>query len=95
VTHDQGQAVAKAIGDHKALFMKNHGVVLAAPTIEEAVFASALLDKAARAQLTAISLGIPISVTDDAEALQKREHIYHPDNIRQAWSYLARKLDRQ
>ena len=94
VTQDQGESVAKAIGDHKALFMRNHGVVLAAPTIEEAVFASALLEKASQAQLTALGMGVEISTTDDAEALQKRAHIYHPDNIQRAFAYLARKLER-
>lgn len=95
VTRDQGESVARALGDHRALFMRNHGVVLAAPTIEEAVFASALLEKASRAQLTALSMGVEVSTTDDAEALEKRAHIYHPDNIQRAWAYLARKLERQ
>ncbi len=95
VTRDQGESVAKALGDHKALFMRNHGVVLASPTIEEAVFASALLEKASNAQLTALSMGVEVSTTNDAEALQKRAHIYHRDNIEHAWAYLARKLERQ
>jgi L-fuculose-phosphate aldolase len=94
VTRDQGESVARALGGHRALFMKNHGVVLAAPTIEEAVFASALLDRAAQAQLAALAMGVEVSVTDDAEALQKREHIYHQDNIMRAWEYLVRKVDR-
>jgi L-fuculose-phosphate aldolase len=94
VTREQGVSVAEAIGDHRALFMRNHGVVLAAGTVEEAVFAAALLEKAARAQLTALELGVEVSVTDDGEALRKREHIYHESNIRHAWDYLVRKLER-
>jgi ribulose-5-phosphate 4-epimerase/fuculose-1-phosphate aldolase len=91
VTRDQGEGVARALGSHRALFMANHGIVLAAASIEEAVVGSMLLEKAARAQLAAISTGEGVSVTSDEEALAKREHIYHPENINRAWQYLIRK----
>lgn len=91
VTRAQGESVARTIGPHKALFMRNHGIVIAAETTEEAVFAAALLDKAARAQLAAVSLGPGVVFSTDEEALAKREHIYHPENIRKAWEYLVRK----
>jgi L-fuculose-phosphate aldolase len=94
VTREQGEEVATAIGSHKLLFLKNHGVVLAAPTIEEAVVGSMLLEKAARAQATAVSLGVQITATTDEEALAKRAHIYHPDGIHRAWQYLVRKTRR-
>jgi hypothetical protein len=32
-----------------------------------------------------------VSVTSDEEALAKREHIYHSENINKAWQYLIRK----
>src|SRR5262249_32680993 len=54
VTREQGEGVAQAIGGHKALFMKNHGIVLAAPSIEEAVVSAMLIEKAARAQIAAL-----------------------------------------
>ena len=94
VTRDQGEGVARALGTHRALFMRNHGIVIAAPTIEEAVVGSMLLEKAARAQLTAISLGEDVSITSDEEALAKREHIYHAENLNRAWEYLVRKENR-
>jgi L-fuculose-phosphate aldolase len=90
VTQEQGQGVATAIGDHKALFMRNHGIVLAAASIEEAVVSAMLIEKASRAQLAAINLG-DVSVTDDDEALLKREHIYNELGINRAWQYLVRK----
>jgi ribulose-5-phosphate 4-epimerase/fuculose-1-phosphate aldolase len=94
VTRDQGAGVARALGSHRALFMRNHGIVIAAPTIEEAVVASMLLEKAARAQLAAIDLGEGVSITSDEEALAKREHIYHAENVNRAWQYLVRKENR-
>lgn len=94
VTRAQGEAVARALGDHKALFMRNHGVVIAAVSIEEAVLGSVLLDRAARAQLAALGTGVEVAYTADEEALAKREHIYHEENMTQAWEYLVRKEQR-
>jgi L-fuculose-phosphate aldolase len=91
LTREQGQAVADTLGDHSTLLMRNHGVVIASRSVEEAVVASMLLEKAARAQLTAIALGETVSVTPDDEALSKRQHIYHAEGIFRAWQYLVRK----
>jgi L-fuculose-phosphate aldolase len=91
VTRDQGASVAKALGEHRALLMKNHGIAIAAPSIEEAVVASMLLTKAAEAQAAAIAVGQAVPCTPDEEALEKRRHIYHPENIARAWQYLTRK----
>jgi L-fuculose-phosphate aldolase len=91
VTREQGTAVAKALGDHRALFLKNHGIVIATASVEEAVVASMLLEKATRAQMAAIAIGGEV-VTSDEEALAKREHIYHAAAMVRAWQYLARKL---
>jgi L-fuculose-phosphate aldolase len=90
VTQQQGEGVATAIGSHKALFMRNHGIVLASASIEEAVVSAMLIEKASRAQLAAIDLG-EVSVTEDDEALLKREHIYNELGIHRAWQYLVRK----
>lgn len=94
VTREQGEAVAVAMGDHKALFLKNHGIALALPTIEEAAVAAMLLNKAAQAQMAAVSMGREVPHSPDEEALAKRGHIYHPRAIILAWEYLVRKLNR-
>ena len=93
VTREQGQAVADSLGSHRALFLKNHGIVIAAESIEEAVVASMLLEKASQAQLTAIGLGPDVPCSPDDEALAKREHIYHPEAILKAFQYLVRKTE--
>jgi L-fuculose-phosphate aldolase len=94
VTREQGQSVARAMGDHKLLFMKNHGIALAAASVEEATVGSMLLTKAAQAQMYAVGMGQEVPHTPDDEALSKRAHIYHPEGMHRAWQYLVRKLDR-
>ena len=93
VTKEQGAGVAEALGSHRALFMRNHGVVIAAPTVEEAVFTAILLEKACRANLAALGAQ-PYSVTTPEEAAFKRQQIYHEQNLQAAWDYFARKLER-
>jgi len=94
LTRDQGQSVARSLGDHRALLMKNHGIVIAGESVEEAVVASYLLVKAAKAQITALQTAGEVPWSPDTEALEKREHIYHPEAMHQAWQYLVRKEGR-
>lgn len=92
-TPELGAAVAQTLGDHRALFLVNHGIVVVGHSIEEACVAALLFDKACRAQL--LVQGADAFVwTSDAEALRKRAHIYTPQAIRQMWQFHRRKLER-
>ncbi|MGH8056251.1 MAG: class II aldolase/adducin family protein, partial [Candidatus Entotheonellia bacterium] len=91
LTPELGMAVAQTLGEHPALFLVNHGIVVAGPSIEAACVAALLLEKACRAQAIAQAAG-EFRYTSDAEALRKREHIYTPHAIQQMWEYYCRQL---
>lgn len=91
VTPSLGRAVAETLGEHNALLLKNHGVVVAGSSIEEACVTAILLEKAARMQLLARQYG-EIQWTSDAEALRKKARIYTADAFRLMWAYYRRKL---
>jgi L-fuculose-phosphate aldolase len=93
LTPELGAAVAQSLGDHRALFLVNHGIVVAGSSIEEACVAALLLDKACRAQLMAQAAGSFVW-TSDPEALQKRAHIYTVQAIQQMWNYYCRRLQK-
>jgi L-fuculose-phosphate aldolase len=93
VTQTLGQAVARALGGHNALLLKNHGIVVAGSSVEEACIIAILLEKAAHMQLLARQYG-DIQWTPDAEALQKKARIYHAESFRMMWDYFLRKLVR-
>jgi len=93
VTRELGEAVAEALGAHRAIFLRNHGVVVTGATVEEACVGAILLEKAARAQLQAAGAGA-LAWTSDEEALRKRERIYTPSRIQAIWEYYRRKLIR-
>jgi ribulose-5-phosphate 4-epimerase/fuculose-1-phosphate aldolase len=52
-----------------------------------------LLERACRTQIRALAAGGPKTWSSDEEALAKRDHCYPPTLLRQAWDYLARRLD--
>ena len=91
VTAEQGVAVAKLLGQHKIVLLRNHGIVVAASTIEEACVRAVLLEHSAKAQVTAASMGA-FSWATDAEALLKRKRFYHPTAVQNLWEYFVRQL---
>lgn len=94
VTPDQGRALAEALGSHRAVLLKNHGVVTVGASIQEATLVAIFLERAARVQSLAGSFG-SIVWTDPEEAAAKAERIYHPKAIENFWEYYRRKLQRE
>ncbi|MDB5776661.1 MAG: class aldolase/adducin family protein [Herbaspirillum sp.] len=56
-TREMGSGVAKALGPHKAVLMRNHGVAVVGATLEESVILAIMLENAARIQLLAEAAG--------------------------------------
>ena len=55
----RGKAVAHCLGDRQALILRNHGIVTAGRSIEEAVWLALKLERACRVQLLAEAAGGP------------------------------------
>jgi L-ribulose-5-phosphate 4-epimerase len=91
VTPSLGRAVAETLGDHNALLLKNHGIVVVGSSVEEACVTAILLEKAARMQLLAKQYG-QIQWTSDTEAQQKKARIYTANAFKLMWPYFLRKL---
>ena len=91
VTAEQGSAVAKLLGEHNVVLLRNHGIVVAANTIEEACIRGVLLEHSAKAQVTASSMGA-FSWATDADALLKRRRFYRPDAVQNLWEYFCRQV---
>jgi L-fuculose-phosphate aldolase len=93
LTRELGRSLANAVGDRNAAFMVHHGIVTCGPDVVTAVMCAVLLERACRTNVRAIAGGGPKTWSSDAEALSKRDHCYPPALLRQAWDYLARRLD--
>lgn len=92
-TPELGVDLATAVGDRNAAFMVHHGIVTCGPDVVTAVMTAVLLERACRTNVRAIAGGGPRTWSSDEEALAKRDHCYPPQLLRQAWDYLARRLD--
>jgi L-fuculose-phosphate aldolase len=91
VTADLGQAVATCLAGHNALLLRNHGIVTAGRSIEEAVMTAVLLEKACKVQMLAEQAGGPKVTTTLEEARIKRERIYNPQSLQTAFDYCVRR----
>lgn len=87
-----GKRVAECLGSASAVFLVNHGIVTAGPTLQVATVAAVLLERAAYQQWITRGFGTWPTWSDSAEALSKRDHIYHSQALDQVWNYLARRL---
>ena len=62
---EEGDRIARALGDKKVLFMANHGVTVVGETIPETFDWLYYLEQAARLQVLAYSTGRPLKVLGD------------------------------
>ena len=87
----RGKAVAKTLGDRSALILRNHGIVTAGRTIEEAVFVAIQLERACRIQMLAEQAGGPKLFVKEEELAAKRSRTNRGDSQGNAFSYLVRR----
>ncbi|MFP3499818.1 class II aldolase/adducin family protein, partial [Pseudomonas sp. SIMBA_059] len=54
VGNEEGEIIAKAIGDKRAILLSHHGLLIAGGSIEEACVLALLFERAAKMQLLAM-----------------------------------------
>ncbi len=91
ITQARGQAVARCLGGHPALILRNHGIVAAARSIEEAVWIALKLEKACRVQMLAEAAGGPKLVAEGEDLTKKRGRSNRPDLHANVFNYLVRR----
>jgi L-fuculose-phosphate aldolase len=90
-----GKDVAAALGPHRAVLLKNHGVAVVGASIEEAVVNVIMLETAAKVQMITEAAGDPAPEfsRDDIEIL--RRQISQPEQFVINFDYLARRVLRK
>jgi ribulose-5-phosphate 4-epimerase/fuculose-1-phosphate aldolase len=88
---EQGRRVAATLGQHRAVFLVHHGVLVTGAGVADATVGSLLLAEACRLQLSVMATGRPFGWTADDEALAKRDHCYSPAQLDSAFAYLSRR----
>jgi len=94
-THAMGAGVAKALGPHRAVLLKNHGVVTATASIAETVISTIMLENAAQIQLIAEAAGQPASEFPRADIEKLKHDISRPEQFRVNFDYLVRRVKKR
>jgi L-fuculose-phosphate aldolase len=90
-----GRGVAAALGPHRAVLLKNHGVAVVGASIEEAVINVIMLETAAEVQMITEAAGVagPELAREDIEKL--RQQLSQPEQFVINFNYLARRVERR
>lgn len=94
-SHAMGAGVAKALGPHRAVLLKNHGVVTAGATIEETVVCTIMLENAAMVQMIAEAAGDPAPEFPREDIAKLQSDIGRPDQFVINFDYLVRRVRRR
>jgi ribulose-5-phosphate 4-epimerase/fuculose-1-phosphate aldolase len=70
----EGERIAKALGQHKAAILRNHGLITVGQCVEEAAWWFITMERSCQAQLLAEGAGKPVKI-DHATALATREQV--------------------
>ena len=94
-TPELGAGVARALGRHRAVLLKNHGVAVTGASIEEAVIGAIMLETAAMIQMTAEAAGDPAPEFPSEDIAQLRHDVSRPEQFAINFNYLVRRLKRR
>jgi L-fuculose-phosphate aldolase len=92
---EMGARVAAALGAHRAVLLKNHGVAVAGASIEEAVITVIMLENAAKVQMIVEAAGDPAPDFPRADIEKHRREISEPEQFIINFNYLVRRLKRR
>ncbi len=95
VTAEQGRTMAECLGDKQVVVLKNHGISVVGPSVQDATFLAVSFDRSLRMQLTASQLGPlnPIAPEEVQRMVEYFDSSYH-GRVQTTWEYLLRKAER-
>jgi L-fuculose-phosphate aldolase len=94
-SQEMGAGVAKALGPHRAAFLKSHGTAVVGKNIEETVVSAIMLENAAMIQMIVEAAGnaAPEFPRDDLLVLKRQ--LSSPEQFVINFDYLARQVSRK
>ncbi|WP_158926533.1 aldolase [Acidisphaera sp. S103] len=90
VGNEEGELISGALGGKSALMLSHHGLLIAAPTIEEACVKALAFERAAKMHLLAAAAG-KIQPIDVALGKEAHDWILKPKRNVAAFNYYARR----
>lgn len=90
VGNEEGETIATALGDKKAILLAHHGQIVAGASIEEACSLAVLIERAAQLQLAAMAAGT-IKELPDKLAREAHDWTLLPQRSTANFAYYARR----
>jgi L-fuculose-phosphate aldolase len=94
-TQAMGAGVARALAKHRAVLLKNHGIVVATASIEETVVSAIMLENAAQIQLATEAAGDPAPEFPPDDVAKLKREIGAPEQFVINFDYLVRRRQRR
>jgi L-fuculose-phosphate aldolase len=88
---DQGAGVARALGSHKAVLLRNHGVAICGASVAESIVLALMLEDACRIQMLVEATGGAGELFPDEDIQSLYKNITHPEQYAINFDYLRRK----
>ena len=86
ITNELGEQVAELLGTDNALLLKRHGAVIVGPTVELTTIRAIFLERAAKIQLLATTVGEPVPFTAEESSMLQ------PANPSRPWQYYSSRV---
>lgn len=74
---EEGQRIAQALGNYKAVILQNHGLLTVGETVDEAAWWFITMERTCQSQLLAEAAGTPIKIGHEMAALTKQQIASH------------------
>jgi ribulose-5-phosphate 4-epimerase/fuculose-1-phosphate aldolase len=68
---EEGKRIAHALGEHKAIILRNHGLLTVGHSVDEAAWWFITMERTCQAQLLAEAAGTPVKIADEAAELTR------------------------
>ena len=94
-TTEMGARVAQALGRGRGVLLKNHGIVVAGPSIEEVVVSALMLENAAKIQMIAQAARNPGPEFPPSDIAQLQHDIGRAEQFVINFDYLVRRAQRK
>ncbi len=93
VTKEEGQDIARALGQHFAVLLANHGVVFCGTGVPHATCVGIFLESACKVHLAGRASGLKAGFPDRTARAKRHSQIATSVHFEHSWHYFCRKLE--
>jgi len=90
----EGKRIAHALGDHKAVILRNHGLLTVGLSVDEAAWWFITMERSCQAQLLASAAGTPMPISHETAVLT-RDQVGSPADGRLSFKPLLARITRE